>query len=70
MHNETSGPELKILFDRFGDGRVGWHNEQLGFQIGARRKSSPSISMGNKVVVVRTPFGLPFCLDWCLMAVC
>src|SRR5215813_6900820 len=65
MHNQTSGPELKTLLTGLAMGESPrWHDDRLWFSDwGAQEVIAVDLD-GNREVVLRTAFGLPFCIDW------
>jgi sugar lactone lactonase YvrE len=66
MNNlETPQPELKILLERLAMGESPrWHDGRLWFSDWGAQKIIAVDPDGNSEVIVRTHFGLPFCIDW------
>jgi sugar lactone lactonase YvrE len=62
---EVSLPELKTLLTGLAMGESPrWHDDRLWFSDwGAQEIVAVDVD-GNSEVVVRTQFGLPFCIDW------
>src|SRR5215469_14039160 len=62
---QVSLPELKILLAGLAMGESPrWHEDRLWFSDwGAQEIIAVNLD-GNREVVVRTSFGLPFCIDW------
>src|SRR5215472_10025534 len=65
LPKEAQSSELKTLFTGLAMGESPrWHDGRLWFSDwGAQEVIAVDLNR-NKEVVVRTPFGLPFCVDW------
>src|SRR5215510_1244817 len=62
---QVSPPELKILLTGLAMGESPrWREERLWFSDWGAQEIVAADLDGNREVVVRTPFGLPFCIDW------
>src|SRR5262249_22036627 len=61
----VSPPELKTLLTGLAMGESPrWHEGRLWFSDWGAQEIVATDLKGNSEVVVRTPFGLPFCIDW------
>src|SRR5262245_19282034 len=62
---QVSPPELKILLTGLAMGESPrWREGRLWFSDWGAQEIVAADLDGNREVVVRTPFGLPFCIDW------
>jgi len=62
---QVSPPELKILLTGLAMGESPrWREDRLWFSDWGAQEIVAADLDGNSEVVVRTPFGLPFCIDW------
>jgi sugar lactone lactonase YvrE len=62
---QVSLPELKILLTGLAMGESPrWHEDRLWFSDWGAQEIVAADLDGKSEVVVRTPFGLPFCIDW------
>src|SRR5262249_43781787 len=62
---QVSLPELKTLLTGLAMGESPrWHEDRLWFSDWGAQEIVAADLDGNSEVVVRTPFGLPFCIDW------
>src|SRR5499433_2810115 len=62
---QTLRPELKTLLTGLAMGESPrWHAGRLWFSDWGAQEVVAVDPNGNTEVVVRTPFGLPFCIDW------
>src|SRR5499433_3497904 len=62
---QVSLPELKILLTGLAMGESPrWREDRLWFSDWGAQEIVAADLDGNSEVVVRTPFGLPFCIDW------
>ena len=65
MENEFPGVVLKTLLTGLAMGESPrWHEDRLWFSDWGAQEIVAADTDGNSEVVVRTPFGLPFCIDW------
>jgi sugar lactone lactonase YvrE len=61
----VSPHELKTLLTGLAMGESPrWHEDRLWFSDWGAQEIVRADLAGNREVVVRTPFGLPFCIDW------
>src|SRR5262252_9056780 len=62
---QVSLPEFKTLLTGLAMGESPrWHEDRLWLSDWGAQEIVAADLDGNSEVVVRTPFGLPFCLDW------
>ena len=62
---QVSPPELKTLLTGLAMGESPrWHERRLWFSDWGAQEIVAADLDGKSEVVVRTPFGLPFCIDW------
>lgn len=62
---QVSLPELKILLTGLAMGESPrWHEDRLWLSDWGAQEIVAADLDGKSEVVVRTPFGLPFCIDW------
>jgi sugar lactone lactonase YvrE len=62
---QVSPPGLKTLLTGLAMGESPrWHEDRLWFSDWGAQEIVAADLDGNSEVVVRTPFGLPFCIDW------
>ena len=62
---QTLHPELKTLLTDLAMGESPrWHNDRLWFSDWGAQEIIAVDMDGSSEVVVRTPFALPFCIDW------
>jgi sugar lactone lactonase YvrE len=62
---QVSPPELKTLLTGLAMGESPrWHQNRLWFSDWGAQEIVAVDPDGNSEVVLRTPFGLPFCIDW------
>jgi sugar lactone lactonase YvrE len=62
---QVSLPQLKILLTGLAMGESPrWHEDRLWFSDWGAQEIVAADLDGKSEVVVRTPFGLPFCIDW------
>jgi len=62
---QVSLPQLKTLLTSLAMGESPrWHEDRLWFSDWGAQEIVAADLDGNSEVVVRTPFGLPFCIDW------
>jgi sugar lactone lactonase YvrE len=62
---QVSLPELKTLLTGLAMGESPrWHEDRLWFSDWGAQEIVAADLDGNSEVVIRTPFGLPFCIDW------
>src|SRR5262247_3539139 len=62
---QVSPPELKTLLTGLAMGESPrWHEDRLWVSDWGAQEIVAADLDGNSEVVVRTPFGLPFCIDW------
>jgi sugar lactone lactonase YvrE len=71
---QVSQPELKVLLTGLAMGESPrWHEDRLWFSDWGAQEIAAADLDGKSEVLVRTPFGLPFCIDWlpdgCLLIV-
>src|SRR5437870_3594536 len=65
MMPQSSTPELKILLTGLAMGESPrWHEGRLWFSDWGAQEILAIDSNGHREVVLRTPFALPFCIDW------
>jgi sugar lactone lactonase YvrE len=63
--NQVSPPELKTLLTGLAMGESPrWHEDRLWFSDWGAQEIVAADLDDKSEVVVRTPFGLPFCIDW------
>jgi len=61
----SSPPEVKTLLTGLAMGESPrWHEDRLWFSDWGAQEIVVADLDGNREVVFRTPFGLPFCIDW------
>src|SRR5215470_8313239 len=62
---QVSPPELKTLLTGLAMGESPrWHEDRLWLSDWGAQEIVAADLDGHSEVVVRTPFGLPFCIDW------
>ena len=62
---QVSPPELKTLLTGLAMGESPrWHEDRLWLSDWGAQEIVATDLDGNSEVVVRTPFALPFCIDW------
>src|SRR5207237_3280636 len=62
---QASPPELKTLLTGLAMGESPrWHEDRLWFSDWGAQEILAVDLEGKSEVVVRVPFGLPFCIDW------
>src|SRR4030095_14052093 len=62
---KSSSPELETLLTGLAMGESPrWHEDRLSFSDWGAQEVVAADLDGNSEVVVRTSFGLPFCIDW------
>ena len=67
MHpsSRSSPPEVETLLTGLAMGESPrWHENRLWFSDWGAQEIVAVDTDGNSEVVIRTPFGLPFCIDW------
>jgi len=65
MENEAPLPEMKTLLEHLAMGESPrWHDGRLWFSDWGAQEIIAVDPDGNSEVIVRTHFGLPFCIDW------
>src|SRR5215471_5297025 len=71
---QTLAPELRTLTTGHAMGESPrWHEDRLWLSDGGAQEIVTTDADGRHDVILRTPFGLPFCIDWlpdgCLLIV-
>ena len=62
---KSSSPEVRMLLTEIAMGESPrWHENRLWFSDWGAQEIVTVDLDGNREVVVRTPFALPFCIDW------
>jgi sugar lactone lactonase YvrE len=65
VSKQSFPPELTTLLTGIAMGESPrWHDHRLWFSDWGAQEIVATDLVGNREVVVRTPFGLPFCFDW------
>src|SRR5437660_5566598 len=62
---KSSPPKVRMLLTGLAMGESPrWHENRLWFSDWGAQEIVAVDTDGNSEVVIRTPFGLPFCIDW------